>query len=240
MTIETLSATGKLKPQLVWRKWTTVKLSELYKFFGIILHMCLVKKPKLSDYWSTNPVLQSSFAAKCLPRDRFLLILRMLHLVDNATYIPKNQVGPDLILKVRPIFDRCVTQSGKAYKPGENITIDEGISPFRGRLSFRVYMKIKPHKYGVKFFVLYESGYVLNCEIYSGNQSNADNSILHIVDRLCLSFHNKGHTLYMARFYTSPDLLDYLWGKRTEAVGTVQKNRKGLPRDLVGQKLKKK
>ncbi|XP_049771114.1 piggyBac transposable element-derived protein 4-like [Schistocerca cancellata] len=119
MTIETLSATGKLKPQSVWHKWTTVKLSELCKYFGIILHMCLVSKPKLTDYWSTNPVLQSSFAAKCLPRDRFLSILRMLHLVDNATYIPKNQVGHNPIHKVRPIFNRCVTQSGKAYKPGE-------------------------------------------------------------------------------------------------------------------------
>ncbi|XP_046991792.1 piggyBac transposable element-derived protein 4-like [Schistocerca americana] len=136
------------------------------------------------------------------------------------------------------MFDRCVTQIGKAYKPGENITIDEGICPFRGRLSFRVCMKNKPNKYGVKYFMLCESGYVLNCEIYSGKQSNADNNILHIVDRLCHSFHNKGLTLYMDRFYTSPDLLDYLWEKRTKAVGTVQKNRKGLLRDLIGQKWK--
>ena len=37
---------------------------------------------------------------------------------------------------------------------GEHIDIDEGMLKWRGRLSFRVYNKEKPTKYGIKGFIL--------------------------------------------------------------------------------------
>ncbi|XP_049938751.1 piggyBac transposable element-derived protein 4-like [Schistocerca serialis cubense] len=50
---------------------------------------------------------------------------------------------------------------------------------------------------------------------------------------------NKGHTVYLDRFYSSPELFQQLAEKGTGAVGTVNKSRKGLPKDLVSAKLKK-
>ena len=36
--------------------------------------------------------------------------------------------------------------------PGDNITVDEQLVPFRGRCSFIQYMPSKPDKYGIKIF----------------------------------------------------------------------------------------
>jgi hypothetical protein len=40
------------------------------------------------------------------------------------------------------------------YLPDEFLTIDEAICAFRGCTHFQVYMKGKPHKYGIKIFEL--------------------------------------------------------------------------------------
>jgi hypothetical protein len=42
------------------------------------------------------------------------------------------------------------TKSLNTYTPVEQMTIDEAIRPFRGRIFFRVYIKGKHHKYGIK------------------------------------------------------------------------------------------
>ncbi|XP_014479571.1 PREDICTED: uncharacterized protein LOC106746933 [Dinoponera quadriceps] len=64
-----LKGTNKLKKNSLWGKWVTVKLHEIYQFFSIIFHMCVVKKPKLRDYWSTDSFMKTSYAASVMPRD---------------------------------------------------------------------------------------------------------------------------------------------------------------------------
>jgi hypothetical protein len=48
-----LRRTNKLMPHSVRQTWTGVRLHEMYLLLAVIIHMCLVKKPKLRDYWST-------------------------------------------------------------------------------------------------------------------------------------------------------------------------------------------
>ena len=43
------------------------------------------------------------------------------------------------------------------YIPDEELTVDEGICGFRGRAHFRVFIKGKPEKYGMKLFYLCEA-----------------------------------------------------------------------------------
>ena len=56
-----LRGTNKLKPHSVWQTWTGVWLPEMYLFFVVIIYMCLVKKPKLTDYWSTSNFISTQF-----------------------------------------------------------------------------------------------------------------------------------------------------------------------------------
>lgn len=230
---------NSLKKNSIWGKWTTVKLHEIYLFFSIILHMCVVKKVKLRDYWSTDKFLSNVYAASVMSRDRFMSILANFHISDNSTAIPYNQAGHDPLQKLRPYINHLDKIFPESYYPFENLTVDEGTCGFRGRVRFRVYNKNKPDRYGIKLYIVCDSltGYVLNMEIYTGKSD--DSSVTALYKRLLDKYLNKGHTVYMDRFYSSPTVFDFLWSKNTKAVGTCMRNRKELPQQVVNKKLKK-
>ena len=65
-------------------------------------------------------------------------------------------------------------------------------------LHFRVFIKGKPEKYGMKLFYLCEatSGYVCMAEVYTESTDKEDyNSAFNVVDRLVTPYYNKGHTI---------------------------------------------
>jgi hypothetical protein len=240
MCIRSLRRKNALKSNCIWQKWKPVTVSDIYAFFSIILHMCIIPKPHLKDFWSKNPFIHSSFASKIMSRDRFLSIFSMLHLNNNSNYVSRGNNNYDPLFKIRPYVDFINKKMSETYQPGKNLTIDEGVCPFRGRVHFKVYMKNKPNKYGMKLYILSDplNGYTLKFEIYSG-KNDTDNSITALFDRLLSEYYYKGHTVYMDRFYTSPTVLKSLWEKNTNAVGTVMSNRRGLPKEIVKEKLKK-
>lgn len=240
-TIASLKRQNKIKKNSMWHRWSTVKLKEIYCFFSIVLHMCLVKLPKIKDYWSTTPFLQTQFASKLLSRNRFSSILYMLHVNNNSTFVKRGEPGHDPLHKVRPFFQFFIDQCDKYANPYMNLTVDEGMCPFRGRVGFRVYMKNKPNRYGLKLFMLCDAstGFILKCEVYTGKAEGKSYNILSIFERLCSKYFGKGHCIFMDRFYTSPQLLRYMWENKTYGVGTVMKNRRGLPTIFKTKKLKK-
>jgi hypothetical protein len=95
--------------------------------------MCLVKKPSLCNYWTTQPILRTNYTTKVgMSQDRFLAILTMLHVNNNETHIPRGQSGYNPMHKVHPILNALTTRFQNVYTPEENLTIDEAICAFRG------------------------------------------------------------------------------------------------------------
>ena len=214
-------------------RWSRVTLSEMKKFFAIILHMSVVKKPAIRDYWSTNPAMYSSFASQIrLSRDRFFTILKYLHNNDNRTFIPRDQPNHDPLHKIRPLVDLLNRKFKELYTPSAEITIDEAMIPFRGRLRFKVYMKNKPNNYGVRLEVVADAntGVVLYIETYTGGAGSESNSVTDLVLRLLEPFEGRNFRVYMDRRYSSPDLFAKLLEKKFYPVGTVMKSRKNLPK----------
>lgn len=107
-------------------------------------------------------------------RDRFRCILSMLHLNNNENFIVSVNPGYDPIFKIRPFFDHFINASTSLFVPNQNLCLDEIMCPFRGHIRFRVYMKDKPEKYGIKLYAVTdaETGYVLNAEIYTGKSDH--------------------------------------------------------------------
>jgi len=83
----------------------SLNISKVYKLFSIILHMSLVEKPLIKDYWSTNPVLQTTYDSKLMKRDRFVSIFSMLHITNNDKYVRKGKPGYSLY-KIRSKLDQ--------------------------------------------------------------------------------------------------------------------------------------
>jgi hypothetical protein len=120
--------------------------------------------------------------------DRFLAVLTMLHLNNNDAKAARGEPDYDPLFKIHPFIDTLITLFQDVYSPEEQLTIDKAICPFRGRIFFRVYIKGKPHKYGIKMFELCEakSGYAYNLEVYTGaHPTNSEhNTVFSVVDRL--------------------------------------------------------
>ena len=105
-----------------------------------------------------------------IKRDRFSLIMKFLHLSDNTQYIPKGQPGHDPLYKLRPLFQPLIANFQESYTLNRELSVDEAMIGFKGRLSFIQYMPKKPTKWGMKAYVLADSstGYIYNWRLYTG------------------------------------------------------------------------
>jgi hypothetical protein len=83
--------------------------------------------------------------------------------------------------------------------------------PFRGRLNFEKYIKTKGHRSGIKLYLQFDYGYVLNFWVYTGKDTNIEfNPDIgvsgSVFTTLIASYLNKGHSVYTDNWYTSPAL----------------------------------
>ena len=118
-------------------------------------------------------------------------------------------------------------------EPGKELTIDESMIPWRGRLLFRQYIPNKCLKFGVKLYKLcLIEGYTYKINIYSGRsprsiiQSHPYSVVMAFKDGLL----HKERILYADNYYTSVPLAKELWQKKTFYCGTLRTNRKLLPK----------
>ncbi|XP_014476746.1 PREDICTED: piggyBac transposable element-derived protein 4-like isoform X2 [Dinoponera quadriceps] len=233
-----LHASQQLKGGCTQRlvKWTVTNKSEIKRFFGLILWMGLVKLPAIYLYWSHDPVYMQTFPQKIMSRNRFELLLRMLHFADD-----RNSNGSNRLFKIQPVIDTLEMNFKKYYNPTKDMCIDESLIPFRGRIIFRQYLKQKRHKYGVKIFKLCcESGYTYALRVYTGKALEKENTTpTKIVMSLCRDLFDKGHTLYTGNWYTSLELAEKLINKNIHLVGTLRSNRQGNPQQVISKKLKR-
>ncbi|XP_033101292.1 piggyBac transposable element-derived protein 4-like [Anneissia japonica] len=131
------------------------------------------------------------------------------------------------------VKQRCAS----VYEPGCDLSIDESLLLFKGRLLF------KRSRFGVKFYeICTSSGIMLDFLIYCGKQieGNADLSATErIVDTLIQPFLVKGRTLFIDNYYTSPFLVDHLLKRNMYTVGTVQTKQKNFPEELAEHRIEK-
>lgn len=218
------------------KQWVPTNYAEMKKFLSLLLFMGVVKLPKISDYWSKDKVIGHPFAKTIMSRNRFEIMLRMLHFSEDDE---KNK--SDRLHRVRKLMNDLNESFRKHFTANENICIDESMVPFRGRIIFRQYNKQKRHKYGVKLFKLCSTpGYTHKVNIYAGKNIDTINTTpTNVVMNMCEDYFNRGHTLHTDNWYTSVDLARKLLDKQTHLVGTLRKNRRGLPKKVTSTKLKK-
>ena len=119
-------------------------------------------------YFSTNPLFDTPLIRKVLSFDRFCLIEKFLHFVDNSS-LPINFCK---IAKIKPIYDYLVNKFKTLYIPNKNISIDESLLLWKGHLSWKQYIPSKRSRFGMKSLALCESatGYIWNCFLYTSKE----------------------------------------------------------------------
>ena len=229
--------------------WFDTTRNEMKKFLALTLLMGIVKKPELSDYWSTNALLKGSVFNSVMPRNRYQTILRFLHFADNSQFDP-NDPERDRLYKVRPLVDHLVSKFKSTYIPEKEISVDEELLLWKGRLVFKQYIPLKRARFRIKMFSLCEnSGYLWNSYVYLGKEPDRHATDRQLVNRLGLSgaviprlmenLLDKGYHVYVDNWYTSEALFTYLSEHDTAACGTARKNRLKLPATFTTPNLPK-
>ncbi|XP_008184865.1 piggyBac transposable element-derived protein 4-like [Acyrthosiphon pisum] len=147
------------------------------------------------------------------------------------------QIKGDRLYKIKMVLTEVRKNFKDAMIPFSNLAIDESLILWKGRLSFKQYIKSKRHRFGIKLYVMCdcETDFILNFIVYTGATVYKDplEDILGksgvIVKDLMKPYLNKGYSLFTDNFYTSPQLSMYLHKRKTNTCGTVRKNRKLMP-----------
>ncbi|KAJ8888705.1 hypothetical protein PR048_008197 [Dryococelus australis] len=127
-----------------------------------------------------------------MSRDRFLLTMGALHFAKNPE--ARKPKPDDRLYKIRAVLNIFNTSMSEVYY-------------WRGRLSFRQYVKNKRHKYGIKVYMLNNpDGFINKCAMYTGmlddsgrGKGYSEKVVLNLLqDKL-----NAGHHVYMDNYYNS-------------------------------------
>ena len=191
------------------------------RFLALVITMGVVNYPSLHHYWSRAWPFHTSTFSSIMSRDRFLLLLKFLHLANNTEQVPRGQPGHDRLYKLRAFSSAMIRRFKACYRTHREIAIDESMIGFKGRLSFLQYMPKKPTKWGMKAWVLADSrtGYTWNWELYTGREDSArtDSLATHVVLKLVRDLPLSEYHVYFDNFYTSP-------GKKVRRVELNTKN----------------
>ncbi|KFM82040.1 PiggyBac transposable element-derived protein 4, partial [Stegodyphus mimosarum] len=202
--------------------------------------MGTVRMNRLQDYWKKDPLFHNAGIANSISRNRFLLILRALHFAKNSE--PGEPQPTDRLYKIRPVIDFFNERMCEIYYPNRELSLDESMVLWRGRLLFRQYIKNKRHKYGIKLYILStSSGIVQKIAVYTGllddygGQNHTQKIVLHLLNEKL----NVGHHVFMDNYYNSFDLAKLLLDKKTHCTGTLRTTRKNTPKNVQTTKLRK-
>ncbi|VDD85673.1 unnamed protein product [Enterobius vermicularis] len=211
-------------------QWEETSAYEMRKFLALTMQMGVVKLPAISNYWSTDIVFGGKpVGASVMTRKRFERLLANLHLADNETADKTN-----CLYKISGFLDLFVRQCQLLYRPAQNVFIDENLIPFGRRTRFQQNNLSNQNCHSIKILKLYSSsGYTFNIMVYAGNlNKGGDNEAGAVVVNLMEGLLDSGRRLFADSWCATVPLAKKLLTRKTDLVGIVRKDRKGLPKKV--------
>ncbi|XP_067663476.1 piggyBac transposable element-derived protein 4-like [Haliotis asinina] len=207
--------------------WVPVTMEEFRAWLGIRVFMS----------WSEDYLFGGHSVAAIMKRDRINKISQYLHVADSSTNV---EGGLDKLHKIRPVLETVRDMCRYQYNPHQNISIDEAMVAFRGRLAFRQYLPAKPTKYGIKVWMRAdpENGYVSDFQVYTGKENRTAEAGLgsRVVMDMISGVDNRHHIVNCDNYFMSPQLCPSLLDVGTYARGTVRCNRKDFRSSILHYK----
>lgn len=165
---------------------------------------------------------------------RFRTLSKVIRFDDRATRPARRE--SDKLAPIRDVWNLWVERLPLMFNPGQDITVDECLVPFRGRCPFKQYMPSKPAKYGIKIWAACDArtSYAWNMQVYTGKPRGGQperNQGMRVV--LDLTTGLQGHTVTCDNFFTSYALGQELLKRKMTMVGTVRRNKPELPSALL-------
>lgn len=220
------------------RRWHATNSEEMKAFIAINIIMGIKDLSVYVDYWSTDPILHDPFVANIMPRRRYEKLCQFMH-----CSIAADEDRADKLTKVRPLITLCQRNFNACFAPSKDLSVDEAMVQFDGRLSWKQYLPNKPVKWGIKLWCLCDAatGYCLAFMVYTGAETG-DVAPTHdlgyrVVMELMSAYLNQQRHVYADNYFTTVTLAKELLRCGTYLCGTTRSHRREFPKSLASATL---
>ena len=145
----------------------------------LIISNDLVVVPRDEQYFlstQNTKIFHTNIRKLFSSRKRLFQLKKYIYFVDPRHVLTEDERN-DHLFKIRnvslhvSVINKCKT----LFNCDREVSVDEAMIPFKGRLAIKVRMPDKPVKFGVKVFVLCDakSRYCKNVVIYAGKDDRA-------------------------------------------------------------------
>ena len=119
---------------------------EMRAFFAMNIVMGIISLPSYDMYWKADSRLNQCSVSSVMTKRRYEKLSQYIHLADNSAMPALNTPDYDPLYKVRPLLETCERTFRTHYVPHKELSVDEAMVGFKGRLSWLQYMPAKPTK----------------------------------------------------------------------------------------------
>lgn len=204
---------------------------ELKTFFACCMLIGIYSLPRIRMFWRSDtrvPIVSDN-----LSRNRFFALRTRLKIVDDDS-VSNEAKALDRFWKVRPMLD-SIQKGCRQNKRSQNVSIDEQMIPFHGKVLMRQFVRGKPNPVGLKNFVMTTTtGIPLDFHLYEGKGKSTESSLIHTPEKLdvggkvVLKLTDTlpvGVSVFVDRYFTSETLIDTLFSRKIYVTGTLMKMR---------------
>ena len=136
------------------KNWEGCNLADMAHYLGLVRSMGMQRLPAMHLYWAQNQMFSNPIFPQTMPYSWFLEIGRYFHAYERLA-VPADYT--EKLIWVRSVMEYLQRLCKALYNPRKEMSLDEGMLPYKGRFGIKIYSPQKPDKYGVKFYYLCES-----------------------------------------------------------------------------------
>ena len=172
-------------------------------------------------------------------RNHFCETFQNLHFPDN-----RKDDKTDRPFKMRPMIDHLSSKFSEVLLNDKEQSIDEHMVKFKGRSGMKQYIKLKPKKWGFKFWFRYlsKSGYLYQMNIYLGRKQISEFNLglgAEVVLLLTKGLEQSFCTYYFDNYFNGLKLNGKLFQKDIYDIATVLCNRKQMSKLIDDKQMKR-
>ncbi|XP_039279827.1 piggyBac transposable element-derived protein 4-like [Nilaparvata lugens] len=215
-----------------------VDRTEMRIFFAFILYSGIIKLPRIEDFWRNDSFFKIQYLTEKMKKFRFLTLLKNICSSNKIDSTMSKAVANNLY-QVEPLVS-FFNRKMDIFLPSKQIFITEPIVLVKNGFKYKNELPSASLKNSLKLFVLADcSKCILKIFMGNGIDDLQENEILKIsiAMKLLENHLDKGHSLYMDRYYSSLALSTILLDKSTYSNGIISPAQKHFPKTLVAFEL---
>jgi hypothetical protein len=220
------------------RHWYAITGAELKAWVASVMFWCTFKSFSFQNFHAGR--LDPNRVNRWFPSYTRWEQIKRYFKISN----PEEEDPYDKMAKVRGLWEHFLAACKANLWPSKEVAVDEAMKKFKGRCSFKQYIKNKPVRWGLKIFCACCAAtvYLWNAILYVGKQQTEENSkkemgaTTAIVVDLLGPLSGKNHHVFTDNFYTSIPLMVELRKRGFSLTGTIRTNRKGLCKEVTIKK----